>query len=177
VHLFPSLGETSLLSIGQLCDAGCTALFTANKVTIKHNNTTILQGSRSPHSQNLWNIPLSNTPQKALSMVTMPHKAAEIVQFFHAALFSPSISTLKQALKNNILPNIPGLTMESLTKYPPVSVATHKGHMDQSRANQKSTKPKSKQLGNKNHIELDQDPDFFPTVLARELPPTMSSPI
>ena len=167
MHLFPSLGETSLLSIGQLCDAGCTALFTANKVTIKHNNTIILQGSRSPHSQNLWNIPLSNTPQKALSMVTMPHKAAEIVQFFHAALFSPSISTLKQALKNNILPNIPGLTMESLTKYPPVSVATHKGHMDQSRANQKSTKPKSKQLGNKNHIELDQDPDFFPTVLAR----------
>ena len=34
VHLFPALNNTSLLSIGKLCDAGCQATFTADAVTI-----------------------------------------------------------------------------------------------------------------------------------------------
>ena len=37
----------------------------------------------------------------------------------------------------------PGLTIASLKKYPPLSTATAKGHLDQTRANQQSTKTKS----------------------------------
>ena len=36
-HLFPALGKTSLISIGQLCDHGCEATFTKNTVTIKRS--------------------------------------------------------------------------------------------------------------------------------------------
>jgi hypothetical protein len=39
-HLFRALGNTSLLSIGQLCDAGCTATFTNTTVTIDHTSNT-----------------------------------------------------------------------------------------------------------------------------------------
>ena len=67
---------------------------------------------------------------------------ADLVVFAHAALFSPALSTLKAALDRGYLLNFMGLTSKTLTKSPPHSVAMIKGHMDQARKNQKSTKPK-----------------------------------
>lgn len=141
VHLFPSLGNTSLLSIGQLCDSGCKATFTADKVIITHRNNTILSGTRSPLTNGLWTItmPHSLSIMDSINTITMPTKAADMVTFSHASLFSPSISTLSKALEKDYVSNFPGLTLASLKKYPPQSVATHKGHLDQSRANQRST--------------------------------------
>jgi hypothetical protein len=46
-HLFPALKGQSLLSVGQLCDAGCDAHFTATTVTIDHQGTTVLTGHES----------------------------------------------------------------------------------------------------------------------------------
>ena len=46
VHIFPHLVSSSLLSIGQLCNAGCTALFDKQKIYIFHNGKIIMQGSR-----------------------------------------------------------------------------------------------------------------------------------
>ena len=37
----------NLISIGQLCDAGCTALFDKTKCTIRHQQKTIWQGMRN----------------------------------------------------------------------------------------------------------------------------------
>jgi hypothetical protein len=45
-------------------------------------------------------------------------------------MFSPAISTLKLALRNNFI-TIPGLTIENLTKHPPPIIATTKDHLDQ----------------------------------------------
>ena len=165
-HLFPSLGNTSLLSIGQLCDAGCTATFTASKVTVAHKNQIILSGSRKNSTQRLWiiELPVGTQPatqHSALSAITMPHKAAELVKFYHAALFSPALSTLHKALQKNLLPTMPGLNLTTLKKYPPISVATHKGHMDQSRANQRSTKLQTTHPAEP-HAE---EPDYFPPAI------------
>ena len=44
-HLFPALNNTSLLSISQLCDSDCKALFTKNKVQIKHQGQIALEGT------------------------------------------------------------------------------------------------------------------------------------
>ena len=41
-HVFPDLASDSLLSIGQLCDAGCTAFFTKDAVTIEFDSYTVL---------------------------------------------------------------------------------------------------------------------------------------
>lgn len=157
VHLFPALQQqnTSLLSIGKLCDAGCKATFTADQVTITLHGKQLLTGHRCP-TTGLWLITLPTpVPLKApanahavpaphqvpqANSVTQPTKAADMVAFSHAALFSPTLSTLQTALDKGYVIGFPGLTSKTLKKYPPQSVAMHKGHMDQTRANQQSTK-------------------------------------
>ena len=141
-HLFPALGNTSLLSIGQLCDAGCTAHFDNSSVSIHFKGSTILSGMRNHTTNHLWsiNFPLKiqSTPM-ALFAINQSAKPAELVAFSHAALFSPAITTLQKALSHKYIHGFPGLTLKSLTKYPPVSEATTKGHLDQVRQNKQST--------------------------------------
>ena len=45
-HIFKDLHSASLLSIGQLCDTGCSALFTKQnlKVFNGHHSVTLKQG-------------------------------------------------------------------------------------------------------------------------------------
>lgn len=212
VHLFPDLRSHALLSIGNFCDAGCTAILAATTIAIVHNNTNwiILKGTQSQETNKLWlldlpsnkniNMPLQPSsaepettdaattvafaastqpttvvpapkasqqpspttqlanatgqpaPQAALAAaIHQPNRAntatnhasatpAELVKFAHAALFSPSLSALQKALDNNCIHHFPGLTSQSLKKHPPQSAAMIKGHLDQSRKNQCSTK-------------------------------------
>ena len=164
VHLFPALQNTSLLSIGQLCDSGCTATFTANTVTITRNHKPILTGTRSKATNYLWDITLPNSQplHHAHAATGIPQKTAEMVQFSHAALNSPSLSTLTTAIQKGFVKGFPGLTATSLHKYPPTSVAMHKGHMDQTRKNQRSTKPKETE----SWITIQPTSDNFPPNLA-----------
>ena len=49
-HIVPGLTH-NLVSIGTLCDAGCTALFTANTLTVTDSaGTTILSSTRNTHA-------------------------------------------------------------------------------------------------------------------------------
>jgi hypothetical protein len=59
-------------------------------------------------------------------------------------------------LKKGFVQNFPGLTKKKLAKYPPRSYAMVKGHMDQARKNQKSTKTAT--------APADPDDDFLPVV-------------
>lgn len=155
-HLFPGLASHSLLSIGQLCNAGCQTVFETNNVKILFQNETILEGDRNRET-GLWMIPVevSTKTHQANSafaldelvhesqfnhqanFVNGPNKAAELVAFAHATLFSPAITTLTKAVRNNFLTGFPGLTTTTLLNHPPVSAATAKGHLDQVRKNQR----------------------------------------
>jgi hypothetical protein len=66
------------------------------------------------------NIQLSCTP-------------ADLVAFFHTALFSPTTSTLLHAMKKGFLLPFAGLTESKLERYPPPAKATAMGHMDSKR--------------------------------------------
>jgi hypothetical protein len=55
-HILPGLVQHSLLSVGQMCDSGCTVTFTANKVAVKHGAATILTGTRDKDS-GFWRLP------------------------------------------------------------------------------------------------------------------------
>jgi hypothetical protein len=134
IHIVPALASSSLVSMGQLCDAGCTIAFTAIEVTVSVNNTIVLTGHRTPDTR-LWHFPLP-TPAPAPSLC---HSAmasvgsatpAELVAFAHAALFSPTVSTLSLALTKGYITHFPRLTPTLLRKYPPHSAAMIKGHMD-----------------------------------------------
>jgi len=117
-HIMPQLATQPLLSIGQLCDAGCDVAFNASTVTISHNNTIVLQGHRTPTTK-LWELdvtqPLTLHANATLGSTT----AAELVAFSHAMLFSLALSTLEEALWHGHVPEFAGLTLQSLWKHPP----------------------------------------------------------
>ena len=148
-HIVPELRLHSLVSIGTLCDAGCEVIFTTTTVAVRYNNAIVMNGTRTPPG--LWRfvipVPLAatNTLERddvALSTIGYP-QAAELVAYSHAALFSPALSTLEKALQRGFVrKNIPGLTAKTLRRHPPRSVATAKGHLDQTRKNARSTKSK-----------------------------------
>ena len=152
VHIVPALQTASLLSMGQLCDAGCIVTFDSKSVAVHRNDELILDGIRTP-ATGLWHLSLVKTTLDIAPATSPPpmllhhsfaaiHSAtpAELVAFAHASLFSPALSTLTTALKRGYLPNFMGLTAKALRKYPPHSVAMVKGHLDQARKNQRSTK-------------------------------------
>lgn len=141
-HVLPGLAHASLLSLGVLCDNGCTATFDNKKVTINHQNKIVLTGNRDPITR-LWHIPLSPTSQinkTALSVTSLTQCAnmEQIIHFYHATLFSPVASTLVQAVKNGYLSTWPGLTSANIKQYLKPTMAMAKGHLDQVRCNQSS---------------------------------------
>ena len=78
-----------------------------------------------------------------------------LVQYIHATLFSPSKSTLLNAIRNGLLSGWPGLTLDNVNKYLAKTTATAKGHLDQHRMNlQSTTRPRS-------HLHSPPD-DFSP---------------
>ena len=56
--IFPNLKNESLLSIGQLCDQNCRAIFDKYKMHILKDNQIILQGDRDG-TDGLWKINLN----------------------------------------------------------------------------------------------------------------------
>ena len=145
IHILPDLESDPLLSIGQLCDAGCDVAFDKDIVTVTHDDETVLTGNRTADTR-LWNVPVPTeiaAPAKhtAGAAIDMP-TTADQVAYAHASLFSPALSTLDAALHKGFLINFPGLTQKTLRRFPPQSIPMHKGHLDQARKNHQSTKPK-----------------------------------
>ncbi len=79
----------------------------------------------------------------------VPHTAANVmhiasqeklIKFYHWILGAPAISTLLAAIDNSYLYSFLGLTATLVIKYYPNPMATSKGHLDQTRKNQRSTK-------------------------------------
>jgi len=134
-HVVPHLATQPLLSIGQLCDARCDVAFTASMVTISHNNSVVLQGQCTTKSK-LWELNICPPPTASTNAALGTASTADLVAFAHAALFSPALSTLEEALCQGHLPEFAGLTLASLQKHPPLSDATIKGHLDQTQMNQ-----------------------------------------
>lgn len=144
-HLFPALTTHSLISVGKFCDYGCEAIFNKEQVRIVKDERTILQGYHGDNG--LWLLNLAEPNPQTLQHSETQHVAALVstniadqMEFLHAALFSPVVSTLTKAIKNGHLATWPGLTVENIRKYLPKSLATAKGHLDQTRKNTRSTK-------------------------------------
>ena len=144
--LFDEL-DTTLLSTGQLCDAGCRAVYEADRAIVTNilTNETVLTAPRNPATK-LWEVNqediqarLQNTVEQ-INLTTLKTTLPERIKFAHASLFSPVPSTLQTALDKGWLRNYPSLTSESFRKHPPNSTATAKGHLDQTRKNVASTK-------------------------------------
>ena len=124
---------------------------TATDITITNNaNEQILHGTKSPIAK-LWRLPLPIYPCKTASPPPTPTHTptahliirneldAEYVAFAHGCFGYPAVSTLARAAKNGWLGNFPRLTEKMILNNQPNSLATAKGHLDQTRGGMKST--------------------------------------
>ena len=175
--ILPGLHSSNLISLGQLCDDGCSVLLSSSTLSAIKDNKVILRGYRNP-SDGLWDIPIcanaaqSNPPSFIPSMRTS-HKlaviinkkqtATDLVQYLHAACFSPTVTTWTQAIKNNNFVTWPGLTTELVRKHLPRSQATSQGHLHRERANLQSTKTTpSSLISQPTCSSMSPTEDFFP---------------
>jgi hypothetical protein len=96
--------------VGVLCDHGCIATFTKEAVIINNGGQQVLQGKR--HGNGLWYLdlpkPTTNGPTAptTITAISTPTanaaitstSTADLLQFLHAACFSPTTSTWIKAI-------------------------------------------------------------------------------
>jgi len=109
-------------------------------------------------SSKLWELNICPTPTAHANAAVGSTSPADLVAFAHAALFSPALSTLAEALRHGHIPEFAGLTLDALRKYPPQSEAMIKGHLDQTRMNQHSTQPPSDAPTSSPPLDMDAFP-------------------
>ena len=91
---------------------------------------------------------------------------SQIVAYYHKCMGAPAASTLIKAIDNLGL-TLPGLTSAMVRRFPPVTTATPKGHMNQFQQGRRSTKPDpTKPMVRKFDEELESD--IFPPIEHRE---------
>jgi hypothetical protein len=145
-HILPGLAQQSLLSVGQMCDSGCSMTFTAADVTVKNGKSTIVTGLRDQNS-GMWRIPLAPNVPMEIGREHSAHNVYEqksiqsTITYLHACCFSPVTDTWLKAIQNGHCTTWPSVTVENVRKYLSKSDATSKGHMNQIRQNIRSTQP------------------------------------
>jgi hypothetical protein len=164
-HIFPHM-DKSLVAAGPLCDAGCTIFLHQHGGTIQGPNMAPIIVERQHNG--LWTIASPNptiTPGATANAAIHPsnhNTPADLVAFYHAALWSPTLATLKAAMQKQYLPPLPGLSLTTLKKYPPSLEATVMGHLDNRRKNTQSTKrPPHREATSPAALMAEQE-DFYP---------------
>jgi hypothetical protein len=163
-HVFLGMAHHSLLSVGQLCDKGYIVIFKQDTVTIcDSGDSQILSGPRDLNT-GLWRINLKQTNNQIREPIANNvyelRNTGALVHYLHNALFSPTKSSMLQAVKDGHLITWPGLTEHAINKNLKLTPATAMGHMNQRRQNIRSTSkaPIEKQptpdtdLGTKTHL-------------------------
>ena len=147
-NVFPAMTKKSLISIGQLCNDGYDATFTADHVPLTKDGSTHITRHRNT-THGLWTIsllggtpPTSTFPGAALAhSVYKMTTLQDLVIYLHHACFSPVPSTWIKAIDAGYFSTWPGLTSDLVRKHLPKSVATAKGHLRLDRKNVRSTQP------------------------------------
>ena len=100
--LLPNLTNSSLLSIGQMCDDDCVAVFIKHAMHIYKNAKIILLGQRN-NIDGLWDIAIQNPSDKSLhahAIIQRNLPKTHLAQYLHACAYSPALPTFKKAINN-----------------------------------------------------------------------------
>ena len=106
-HILPDLQNSSLLSLGQLCDDNCIIHLTKQHLHVFKNNELILTGFRNKND-GLWDVPLPQSPALSSSLsnpspssppptqslnviVKKSTTNRDLAQYLHACAFSPCL--------------------------------------------------------------------------------------
>lgn len=93
--VYPELKNASLLSIGQLCDDDCLALFHKKILWILKNNEVILKGKRNSYD-GIWDVPFQQptSPKSVPSSANATYTANNIIHCNNLVIHSSSTSDL-----------------------------------------------------------------------------------
>jgi hypothetical protein len=137
----------TLISLSQLCDDNCIAIFTQYDVQILKSDNVIIKGTRM--SNGLWSLPINKQAtlvQQVNGILRTDKPKQELATYLHATLGSPAPSTLLRAIRRGHLTTIPSLTTNLIAKHLPESIATVLGHQDQEAKSLRSTRNPSTSL-------------------------------
>jgi hypothetical protein len=104
-HILPGLAKHSLLSVGQMCDSGCSVTFTASNVTVTNGHSMILTDQRDKESS-LWRVPLNPAPPLHFGQEYSAHNVyrqksiQDTITYLHACCFSPVTDTWLKSIQN-----------------------------------------------------------------------------
>jgi hypothetical protein len=115
-----------------------------------------MYGSRDPKS-GMWRVNLKQKIKPEIAQCNHAHdnnNQKDLINYLHAACFSPVKSTWIKGIKNGFFSSWPGLNEHSFEKYLSKSTSTAKGHLNQQRQNARTTKIKDTQVLDS---EADQD--------------------
>ena len=153
-HTFKDLHSASLLSIGQVCDADCSAVFTKQDLQIFNDKKELVLTGQRSYTDGLWNVNLSSLqpttrPPPQSTTVKQPtanvilrydKPKSELAAYFHATVGSPTKHALTTAINNGNFVTWPGLTTDLINKHLLPSIPTMKGHLKQEQQNLRSTR-------------------------------------
>lgn len=133
--------QVNLLSFSNLCNADCVITLNKTNVSISFHDELIFHGSKRANDNlllidlnRLQDGPLQQPPTPALANLAVKLDTdAEFIAFVHASFGSPPIATFLSAARAGWLDSYPRLTASMIASNPPISVATAKGHLDQTR--------------------------------------------
>jgi hypothetical protein len=117
-HILPGLVHNSLISVGQLCDNECSITFTQDQVTVSKNEKNVMYGSRDPKSR-LWRVNLKHKFEPEIVQCNHAHdnnNQKDLINYLHAACFSPVKSTWIKAIKNGNFSTWPALNEHAVEK-------------------------------------------------------------
>ena len=152
-NVLQGLTNSSLLSIGQLCDDNCIAVFSKFKLNIYKQGQRVMTGVRN-WTDGLWDVIVPAENCQNFNMIVRRDKTKhELAEYLHKCAFSPSLDTFQRAINKGHFLTWPGINEINFPKFVTNILPTAKGHLDQERANLQSTK--------KPHDNADEN-DYFP---------------
>ena len=146
-HIIPNLNK-SLISIGKICYANYTAVFTNKDVRIIKSpiqipkNETLPTGHRDAtnglYVTDLDNKNIAHSANKVDHIQNATTKNS--ITLLYLAAFSPAISTLNKAIQKGFFHSWLGFTVDAIRKYVSDMPHVSAGRMDHVRKNIRSTK-------------------------------------
>ena len=168
-HDFPQ----SLMSVGKVADDGTISVFTKDGVTVHREEDVLITCQGAPifvgvcDHNGRYRVPLMQHKghwqpriptkrarkhlEQANSVYDLP-STEQAIRWMHAVCGYPVKSTWLKAVKAGNFIGWPLLTEQNVKKYYPETTATPKGHLNQSRKNVRSTKPKPFEEINTNQL-------------------------
>ena len=112
-EILPGLTMSSLLSVSQLCDNGCTIVFNKAHATVSKHSKVIFQATRN-NLNNMYKVNIQNCeePQTVKRIHNLYHlaKIKDVLKYLHQCCFLPPIATWCGTIDNNFFQSWPHLT-------------------------------------------------------------------